>query len=217
MITQKIKAPLTDLFGGRHGLVARVAHLLRDETRHLFTHDAFEEAVAALCLELLEEHQRSVPGIPDLSPHVESRPGLADRLCRHREPLQPLGRFLSPATGELRDTHGQQPPQPHAGLFEYNAAHCSRTRAHVYCSTSGRPRRAMRTARSGSSSRLVTALTIAAGSSGGTRKPVSPSRTRLAISPVPVDTTGNPEAKASSTETGWLSTTDELTKISASP
>src|SRR2546426_10616293 len=130
--------------------------------------------------------------------------------------LQQLRSLLPTATSELGDTHGQQPSWPHAGLPEYIAAHCSRTRGHVYCSTSCLAQRAMCSARPGSSSRLVTALTIAAGSSGGMRKPVSPSRTMLAISPVPVDTTVNPDAKASSTETGWLSTTEELTKISAS-
>ena len=35
------------------------------------------------------------------------------------------------------------------------------------------------------------------------------------MSPVPVDTTGSPEANASRMETGWLSITDELTKMSA--
>ena len=38
----------------------------------------------------------------------------------------------------------------------------------------------------------------------------------LGRSPTPVVTTGSPEAKASSTEIGWLSTTEELTKMSAS-
>ena len=63
---------------------------------------------------------------------------------------------------------------------------------------------------------LASALAIAVGSPGGTSRPVSPSRTIFAMSPVPVDTTGSPAAKASSTETGWLSTTEELTKMSAS-
>ncbi len=50
---------------------------------------------------------------------------------------------------------------------------------------------------------------------GGTINPVSPSRTSVARSPVSVETTGSPAANASSTETGWLSITEELRKMSA--
>ena len=73
----------------------------------------------------------------------------------------------------------------------------------------------MRRARLGCSRSVVTALAIADGSPGGTTSPVSPSRTSAAMSPVAVETTGSPAAKASSTDTGWLSTIEELTKMSA--
>src|SRR6266850_8098734 len=97
----------------------------------------------------------------------------------------------------------------------YTAAHASRTWYQVYFSTSCLARRAMSTARSGCSRRPATALAIAAGSPGGTSNPVSPSRIIAPMSPAPVDTTGSPAARASSTDTGWLSTTDELTNTSA--
>jgi len=74
---------------------------------------------------------------------------------------------------------------------------------------------AMSTARSGCSRRPATALAIAARIAGRNEQPVSPSRIIAAMSPAPVDTTGSPAARASSTDTGWLSTTDELTNTSA--
>ena len=70
-------------------------------------------------------------------------------------------------------------------------------------------------ARCGSCSRDATARAIASGLSGGTRRPLSPASTMAGMSPIPVVTTGSPEAKASRMETGWLSMTDELTKMSA--
>ena len=82
-------------------------------------------------------------------------------------------------------------------------------------STAARARRAIDRARTGSCSNSATAAASADGSFGGTSRPVSPSAIMFLMSPVGVDTIGSPEPQASSTEIGWLSMVDALTKTSA--
>src|SRR5258705_185192 len=192
-LARKIEAKLTDRVGHRHGLVVALAHVLSDAVRCDVIHDALEKAGGGGAAEVLEQH----PGwLPD------ERVGSAVHRPGYPEPVKPFRDLLSPAIRDLGDSHVQQPPQLHAARSEYTLAPISLTSAHVCFSTSALARRAMRTARSGSSSRPVMALTSAAGSSGETMSPVSPSRTIAAMSPMPVDTTGSPDANDSRTETG---------------
>src|SRR5262249_28039366 len=145
---------------------------------------------------------------------AQAVPRLEPGRCHHAGPLEELRELLAAAADELAGA-GARESADHGGAPPEAAAHWSRSRAHVNASTAERAWRAIRRARSGYSRTTVSALASATGSSGGTTSPVSPSRTSAAMSPVAVETTGSPAANASSTDSGWLSMIDELTKTSA--
>src|SRR6185503_20869973 len=120
---------------------------------------------------------------------LEAQPMRPERRAgEHAAALEELSDFLPAPTHQLVGPGAREPPD-HAGTPAYAAAHCSRRRAHVNASTSDRAWRAIRSARTGYSRITASAFAVAAGSSGGTTRPVSPSRTSAAMSPVAVDTT----------------------------
>ena len=100
-VAQEIEATLADGLGGGHDLVAGLGHAPRQKARHRVAHYALEEASGADGLEAVDQHAGRFPRIPG-------------RSSRQADALQPLRGFLPAATGQLRDTHAQQPARPHA-------------------------------------------------------------------------------------------------------